>query len=90
MALSRLFDLQQRNVAVPQETISVRIDCDQLAYIDDLAEELELTRSDVLRECLRDGLQRTYGEWQAALENGKKQAAEVSARTGGKPGRASK
>jgi Arc/MetJ-type ribon-helix-helix transcriptional regulator len=76
MSLNRLFEMKERGLSSPQEVISLRIPVDQLAYVDELAGELELTRSDVIRECLRDGLERTWSDWQTALR---------SAKTGGKP-----
>lgn len=75
MSLNRLIEIRERVGAAPHEIVNVRLPVDQLAYVDELAAELEVSRSDVIRECLREGLEKTWGDWQTALR---------SANTGGK------
>lgn len=70
MGLSKLFEIKAS--VIPTEQMSIRLDVDLLAYADEVAEELDVTRTDVLREAFRDGMQRIYAEWQQSLENGKK------------------
>jgi predicted transcriptional regulator len=88
MALSKLFDIKAS--VIPTEQVTVKLDVDLVAYADELAAELELTRSDVIREAFRDGMRRTWADWQEALEQGKRETAERSERTGGKPGKGQK
>lgn len=70
MGLSKLFEIKAS--VIPTEQVSVRLDVDLVAYADEVADELGITRTDVLREAFKDGMQRIYAEWQQALENGKK------------------
>lgn len=70
MGLSRLFEIKAS--VIPTEQISIRLDLDLLAYADEVADELGITRTEVLREAVRDGMQSIYAQWQQALENGNK------------------
>jgi predicted transcriptional regulator len=72
MALSKLFDLKAS--VVPTEQVTIRLDVDLLAQADELAQEIGITRTEVIREAFRDGMARTWSDWETA---------KLSAKTGG-------
>lgn len=88
MVLGKLLD--KKASLTPTTSITFMADVDVMAWVDEIAGELDLSRSVVLREILREGAKIAYGEWMQALENGAKATAERSARTGGKPGKGQK
>jgi predicted DNA-binding protein len=46
---------------------------------DELAAELGVTRSDVMREALESGMSLLLAEWETALENGKRKGGKKRA-----------
>lgn len=89
MGLGKLIDMSE---TTSTQQLSVRMSEDMLAKAAELAEELAIPRSVVLREAFSIGMANLWSDWQQALQNGKeaKETAERSARTGGKPGKGQK
>lgn len=70
MVLSKLLD--RKASLIPTQQVTFNADVDVLAWVDEIAAELEFPRSVVLRECLREGTKAAYGEWMQSLEQGAK------------------
>jgi hypothetical protein len=66
--LNRLFTLAEasKTSADVVKRMQVPVRADYLQMLEELAEEIGLSRAAVARECLERGVQTAYGEWEEA------------------------
>lgn len=65
--LNRLFTLAEgRAVLGDTHRVCFPVRADVLALADDMAEDIGLSRAQVLRECLEFGIKHVAGDWQSA------------------------
>lgn len=76
MGIERLILQKQVRSLGPIEPVQFRTSAGIIAAADELAEELSVSRAEVLREMLDEGYRVVMSQWERALEDGAKTAAK--------------
>lgn len=70
MGLAKLID-EAQSEPIRSETVSFRLPSDLIAQTEALADEIGVTRSRVIRECVLEGFSRIEAEWNRATSKKK-------------------